>query len=294
MPRLIVRAGVLLAATATLAGWRSAQADQTSLEAVLAAARSYLAQYKTDLTFVLADEDTTQRVIRQDPAVPKSPRTRTTRSEVYFKFNESDGAWLAIRNVATVDGLAVENRPDLAAALLNQGTQQVARTFKAFNSQYNIGRVFRNFNEPTLVLGVLDSVRAASIEFNRKGVRRDKGSTTVTIGFKERRESASFIYDLLMRPAPVEGEFVVEAGSGRISKTVLKVTTGSVKSELTTLYAHDAKTNLLVPVSFREYYEDGIQLSGTARLNSGMQHEVITCDSRYSNFRRFAGTAKIK
>lgn len=287
---------VLAAAAVDVRPGLHAQATgvDTSLEATLSAARTYLAQYQTDLTFVLADEIATQQILRQDPGVPKTPRNRTTSSEVYFKFVEADGSWMAIRNVAKVDGVPVEDRPDLRAALLNQNAVQVARTFKAFNSQFNIGRLFRNFNEPTLALAVLDSKRAGAMEFSRKGVRVRDGATLVTIGFKEQRNPDALIYDLLMRPAPVDGEVVVEAGTGRIRRTVLKVSVGSVKAELTTVYEHDAKLDLWVPVNFLEFYEDNIPQTGAIRLSGSIQYESIRCESKYTDFRRFTATAKIK
>jgi len=299
MTNPVARVGMLVPVVAMLVQFRPAVAAQisavdSSLDAVLASARSYLARYQTDLTFIIADEDTTQRVVRQNPAVRDAPKRRTTQSEVHFKFIEGDGAWMAIRNVASVDGVAVEDRPDLRAALLNQNAGQVARSFKSFNSQFNIGRLFRNFNEPTLALGVLDPKRAAAMEFSRKGARVRDGATLVTLGFRERRSAEAFVYDLLMRPAPVDGEIVVEAGTGRIRSTVLKVSVGSVKAELSTVYGHDLKTDLWVPVNFMEYYEDGTDQPAAFRLLRGMLHEVIRCESTYTNFRRFTATARIK
>lgn len=301
IPRLsnsLLRCGIIcaLAIAPALRPAIHAQATgvDTSVEATVSAARTYLARYQTDLTFILADEIAKQQVLRQEPAVPKAIRNRTTSSEVYFKFVEADGSWMAIRNVSKVDGVPVEDRPDLRAALLNQNAAQVARTFKAFNSQFNIGRLFRNFNEPTLALAVLDAKRATTMEFSRKGVRVRDGVALVTIGFKERRSPEALIYDLLMRPAPVDGEVVIEAGTGRVRRTVLKVTVGSVKAELATVYELDAKLDLWVPVNFLEFYEDGIPQTGTTRLSSPIQYEAIKCESRYTGFRRFTATATIK
>jgi len=274
-----------------------AEADReqdTSVEATLSAARAFLEKYRTDLIVVIADEDTTQRVTRQAPVVPNAPRTRATKSEVHFAFISDNDSWMAVRNVITVDGVAPENRPDLKAALLNQEVAQVARTFKALNSQFNIGRLVRNFNEPTLALGVLEPKRASFFEFTRRGSRTQNGVTLVTLGFKERRGPEALIYDLLMRQAPVEGDLVIEAGTGRVHRTMLKVTMGSVRAEMTTTYERAPNLDLWVPVSFRESYEDGVEQSATATLASGAQYETVFCESRYRNFRQFRTSGRIK
>jgi hypothetical protein len=46
----------------------------------------------------------------------------------------------------------------------------------------------------------------------------------------------------------------------------------------------DPKVNLWVPAVFKERYEQ--------KLDRGV--EIIECEARYSNYRRFVGTARIK
>lgn len=256
--------------------------------------RAYLDQYRTDMAFVIADERTTQRIIRQTPIVKDAATSRRTDAEVYFKFVDIDETWMAIRDFTRIDDKPVTRHPDLKAALQSQGLAQVARTFKAFNSQFNVGRTVRNFNEPTLALGVLETKRAPQFQFKRKGTRTQNGVTLITIAFKDLHGPHALIYDLRLRPAAVEGELVVEQGTGRIHRTVLKVVLGNVNAELATDYERSTALNLMVPALFREHYEDGVDHSGTAVLNFGAQYESIVCESRYSNFRRFTTTSRIK
>jgi hypothetical protein len=267
---------------------------EPSVDSVLASARAYLDKYRTDLAFVIADEDTTQRIIRQVPDEPDAPRARRVKSEVHFRFVVEGLVWMAIRDVKDVDGTAITPNADFAASLQTQDAVKVAKAYKALNSKYNLGRLTRNFNEPTLALGVLEPSRAPHFDFVRKSRRTVDGRTLVTIGFKEQRSAASFVYDLEMRPAPVEGELIIDAATGRVEFTALRMRLGAVKAELSTVYRHDARLNIWVPTTFRESYEDGVDRPGNASLNGSFQYESIFVESKYANFRRFAATARIK
>lgn len=289
----ILCAGLMGIAFAPAAAAQAPQAD-TTVAAVLSAARGYLDRYRADLTFVIADEETTQRITRQVPDQPEAPRSRSTKSEVYFRSVAGAAVWMAIRDVKVVDGNPVVPGPDLALALQTQEPSAVARAYKARNAKYNLGRLARNFNEPTLAIGILDPERASHIAFESTGAHTSRGVTVVTLAFKEQRNDASFVHDLRLRPAPVEGEIVVEAGTGRIHRTVLRMRLESVRAELTTTYEADAKLGFLVPLTFREIYEDGVDRPGSIELGGEYQYEHIFCDSKYTNFRRFAAPAKIK
>jgi hypothetical protein len=269
------------------------QAD-ADVEAVLNAARDYLTKYRDDLTAVVATERTTQRINRQVPAEPKSPRARSTTGEVYFRYVSGEDSWMAIREVQTLDGAALENRPNLALALQNQDAATVNKTFKAFNSQFNIGRLVRNFNEPTLALGVLDASRRDHFTFSKKGTKTESGRRLVTVGFKQKANTVPFAYDLLMRPAGVEGEVTVDSTTGAVRKTTIHLTLSNVRATLETTFEHNAKLDLLVPVRFTELYSDGVEITGIATAGMGRQYELIFCESKYSDYKRFSATARIK
>lgn len=292
--RRLVPLVVLLALFSGLQPEAAPAQPTPTVEQTMAEVRAYLDQYRTNMAFVIADERTTQRIMRQTPVVRDAPTSRRTEAEVYFKFVDIDDTWMAIRDFTRIDDKPVTSHPDLKAALQSQGLAQVARTFKAFNSQFNIGRTIRNFNEPTLALGVLEAKRAPQFQFRRKGARTRNGVTLATIAFKDLHGPEALIYDLRLRPAAVEGELVVEQGTGRIHRTTLKVVLGNVNAELTTDYERSAALNLMVPTRFREHYEDGVDHSGSAVLDFRAQYESIVCESRYRNFRQFKTTSRIK
>ena len=85
--------------------------------------------------------------------------------------------WMAIRDVIQVDGQTVGGRPDVLQELRKLPSHEVAETFKTYNSRFNLGGTYRNFNEPTLSLLVLDAKHRARFSFDRKHVEHTADGT---------------------------------------------------------------------------------------------------------------------
>jgi hypothetical protein len=257
------------------------------------AASAYVAAYQEQLTSVVADETYTQHVRAQVPRDNGMPPSRTTNSEIFF-LHVPGFDWMAMRDVATVDGRPVTDRPDLKGALGRLAAPDVARDFKTFNSRYNLGRVFRNFNEPTLSLLVLDPRHRARFTFSRRRSARMNGAAVEVIGFRETR-APTLIRGLEGEPAYATGEFAVEPESGRIHRALLAVAIGPLRITLSTTYAEDAKLEMLVPVRFGEHYEDGTPPASRARTVAATErYEHVVCEAKYSNFRRFEVKAVVR
>ena len=271
------------------------------VESVVADAARYVQEYEQALTYLVADEQYRQQIRGQVPLIKAMPRTRAMKSEIFFMFAPDNRDWMAIRDVAEVDGRPIDGRPDLKTALQLLPASQVAGAFKSYNSRYNLGRISRNFNEPTLSLLVLDDRHRPRFRFERKRAERAGDALLVTLGFTEQAEP-TLIRDLNLHPVFSTGELVVEAGTGRIRRAVLRVTIGAVNMEFTTQYARNAGLDLWVPASFRERYEEGVlgmqaQSTPAARrqnLGTQPQYEEILCDATYTNYRRFEVLARIK
>jgi hypothetical protein len=273
------------AALALLAMGQAPVAPDVSTKAVVEAAAAYVAAYQRELTFVVAEESYRQQIAAQRPADPDMPRVRQMRSEVFFLAAPDNGEWMTIRDVRAVDGAEVQERPDLREALRTLPPRQVAATFKAFNSRYNIGRLYRNFNEPTLGLLVLDPLHRGRFSFDRRRVDRDGEAVLVTIAFRE-RESPTLIFDKLRGRVLSRGELVIEAGSGTVRRATLTAEVGPTRLSLRTDYAFDAHLEMWVPSVFREEYQQG--------ASGGSHHEEIACEAWYSNYRRFETSVRIK
>ena len=297
MPGVRLLASCLVAIAASVggaAGFRvQAPAADTTTAAVLDAAAGYVKEYEKQLTSIIADEIYTQRIDAQIPRDFRLPRWRSLESELFFIFAPADYGWMAIRDVIAVDGKPVADRPDVKEALRTLPASEVATTFKSYNSRFNLGRVARNFNEPTLSLLVLDGYHRGRFSFEPKGVERRPDATLVTIGFTESL-APTLIFDLDRKPVFSAGELTVEAGTGRVRSAVLRVRIGAVRVELTTVYAPDARLGMWVPVSFRERYEDGLAPADAKLQGSSSRYEDIVCEAKYANFRRFDVSVRIK
>jgi hypothetical protein len=271
-------------AALTAAATDRLQEPDTSTHAVVAAAASYVAEYQRQLTSVIADETYTQTIVDQVPHDSQTARRRTLRGEVFFMFAAATRDWMTIRDVLAVDGHAVAERPDLPDALRTLPPREVAARFKTYNARFNLGRTFRNFNEPTLGLLVLDEEHRRRFSFDRANVKTAGGETLVTLKFRE-RESPTLIRDLERGRVFSRGELLVEAGSGRVRRTTLTANQPGVELTLTTAYAPDARLGMWVPATFRESYEYSPRRG---------EREVIECEATYTNYRRFETSVRIK
>ncbi len=290
--------GLLLAAGVILPPLHAFRppSDPTSLEAVVTSASAYVKDYQRALTALLADEDYRQQIVTQTPRDDSMPLVRRLRSEVFFMFAPASGDWMAMRDVVSIDGTAVVERPNLREALRTLPPTQVARTFKSYNSRFNLGKVSRNFNEPTLSLLLLDDRYRSQVRFTRKGVQKSRDGVWVTIGFSEAPGPDTLIRDLSQNPVVSKGEFVVEAGSGRIKRARMVTEIGASTIEMTTTYGPDARLAMWVPVSFAERYQSGrkIEIAPDPRINLPATFEEIRCLATYANYRRFEVKVIIK
>jgi hypothetical protein len=162
-----------------------------------------------------------------------------------------------------MDGTALAQRPNLREALRTLPPVEVARTFKSYNSRFNLGKLSRNFNEPTLSLLLLDDRYRPNVRFTRKGVQRRPDGVWVTIGFTELQGPNTLIRDLSQNPAASKGEFVVESGSGRVRRAHM--------------------------VTFAEHYQSGETMSFAPdpRIKLATTFEKIRGSAKYTNYRRF-------
>ena len=254
-------------------------------------AAKYVAEYEQQLTSIVADEIYTQDIVEQSPRDPGMPRRRVLRSEVFFVFAPGEGDWMAIRDVLVVDGHAVSNRPDPGDALQRLPAREVAARFKEYNSRYNIGRTFRNFNEPTLSLLVLDERHRSRFSF-RAGDASPRDAEVLALAFSE-KDRPPLIRDPARGPVFSKGEFVVERATGRIRRAVLRARVESLSVELTTTYAHDERLGMWLPSVFAEAYEYG-KPSSSNRIEAGTDYENVICEARYTNFRRFETRVRIR
>lgn len=282
-PPVVLLLGSLAALPLSPASGLSAQGNapssDTSVNAILAAADRYLLEYQNQLTFLLADE-TYQQEVFDDGPTPTASRAMT--GELFVTFLSADHAWVAVHDVATVDGAPVPDRDDLRALFAREPVAGVARQLVQRNARFNIGHIVRNFNEPTLGLLVLNPRRRTQFKFTRKTVDREGATTLVTLAFRE-TERPTLVRGVDGRDVYSSGELVIEADTGRIRRTAIHFTYTSIVAELATTYAHDARLDLWVPATFAERYE-----------RRRPPREVILCQASYTDWRRFEVQVRIR
>jgi hypothetical protein len=277
--------GATLLSAALLAspglGVLEARKADPSVKALVAATQAYVADLESRLAYGVFDEDYTQAVDADSGALQ-----RTMHGELFLTFLPADQEWIAVHDVAVVDGAPVPDRESLQALLTRGPLQSVRHDVIQRNARYNIGTVTRNFNEPTLALLVLEPVRASTFDFSIDRTFDDgTGVKLATLRFREKSDSpATFIRGPQGQATQSKGDFIVEARTGRIRQTHFTLDLSATSVTLTTYFLRDAGSGLWLPTLFRERYE---------RLKDG-PHEVIACEAKYSNFRRFEVIGRIK
>jgi hypothetical protein len=245
----------------------------------------YVREYQTSMRFVLADEAYHQAAF---DASGRQTAARLLTGEFFLAFVPGDGAWIAVHDVHAVDGTPVADRDDLRQLLRAGEVTPVARRVAERNARFNVGSVRRNFNEPTLPLLLFAGDRRDRVAFDRGGVTRTADGVLATITFRERGRPTLVMAERREGPgtvpAPAHGDIDVDADTGIVRRTRFALRDGDVEVELLTDYARDGRLDLWVPVTFRERY-DALR---------DRRRELIVCDARYTNYRRFEVTGRIK
>jgi hypothetical protein len=256
------------------------QARPPSTDVVVSAAADYVARYQRAFLFLLADEVYGQtRTVDAAPA----PETRTMRGELFLTYLEAERRWIAVHDFADVNGQPVPDRADLRALLRQGAVRSVAPQLAGRNARYNLGRVVRNFNEPTLALQVFSAERRPRFRFSRQRVSLDGAVTLVTLAFRE-RDRPTLVSSVRGGPVFSTGEAVIEAETGRVRRIWMHFEDGPVDATLDTVFAEDSDLGLWVPVVFTERY----------RLEDDGLWETIVCEARYANYRRFETSGRLE
>jgi hypothetical protein len=244
----------------------------TSVKAVTMAAAKYVTEYEKRLSFLLADEQSTQQVL--DVKGQETAR-RAMGGELFVTFLPADRAWISVHDIAEVDGRPLDTREDLRQLLGREPLAGAARLLVNRNARFNIGTITRNFNEPTLGLLVLEPKRIDQFKFSRARVDHDGDTDVVTLRFKE-ADGPTLVRGVDGSHVFSSGEVQVEAGTGRVHRTFIQFAYGPVSAQLTTTYTREPRLDMSVPSVFAEHYE---RTKGT--------REVIFCEATYTNYRKF-------
>jgi hypothetical protein len=257
-------------------------------DAALRRASAYVAKFEETLASVMWSEryEQQRRMRRKFGASGTRFSTllekRTLDSELLLLWLPRDATWIAVRDVAAVDGMARSDEERRVAAALSSASMTVDRLRQLAdeNGRYNIGEIVRTFNEPTLALLVLDEHYRHRFSFQRgKGDAIDR-RPAVTYTFTER--SRPTVVRDRDRDVAAGGRLWIDDATGQVLQTVLELTDSAsgLQGRMTVRYGAHPKFDVLVPLEMRETYT----------ATSG---EEISTVAAYSNFRRFETAGRL-
>ena len=274
-------------------------ADRPTLAQLLTRAGEYVGRFQLEFAAIVSDEDYRQQVASRQYSTPppatladvrrlrSTSQQRRTRSEMLFLWMPDETAWLTVRNVLTVDGRPVpDSQNRLSDALGDTSVERRTRLRRLLNesARFNLGRIYRTLNFPTLALLYLDPALQSRFTFTSAGRERINGVETEKIVFDE-SSRPTFIQDkgadLVSR-----GAMWVADADGTVVRTrlELRIPLRETVASIDVDYRRDARLDMWVPGHMHETY---VQSRASIRVES------IDCVATYSNFRRFETSGRI-
>jgi len=262
------------------------------VEDVVQRGAQWVQRFERDFITVIADETYDQSVTR---SVTPSQH-RQIRSEILFVRGAADDTWLTVRNVLSYadEGKPPVEVPDshdrlqrtLAAA--DGDGRRAVRQLADEGARFNIGRIARNFNSPTLALQWLDEGHRARFRFRLEGQEPVGADAALRLSYNERQHPT--LIQANYRDTELSGRIWTRASDGAVLRTSMELVAEAnrgltgVKSLVTVDYIQDPKLGTMVPSRMVEE----LRWRGN-RVND----EVIRGTAVYSNYRVFETSARV-
>jgi hypothetical protein len=254
----------------------------------LAKAQQYVAEFQRTFSSVMWHE----RYLQEDH-VPRKfagsgaqymhvDATRQLESDMLLLWIPRAPNWMAVRDVISVDGKprAEADRRLYATLARPDVSLDDVRGLAAANGRFNIGRIVRTFNEPTLTLLFLGDADRGRFRFTRRSIRQVGDRPALVYDYKE-HDRPTIVrddgHDIAAR-----GSFWIDPGSGQVLQTRLELNDrhSRISAVTTVRYGAHEPFGVLVPLEMRETY----------KADGG---EEITTVATYSNFRKFETAVRI-
>jgi hypothetical protein len=281
----------VLAVAVLGAGRPSAQ--QPSIAEVLKRSADYVANFRTQLSGIVAEETYEQTVVEVGRVPQGYVRTpyRKLKSDLLLVKPAGSDRYVELRDVFEMDSVPVHQEQGRLEALLRDGSQsadtKIARIVDT-SAKYNIGSITRNVNTPLMALQFLDAANQRRFRFrhvpksapvfgdpadraaNESGVFR-VSTEMWTIAYEE-RERPTIIRRPGGRDQPAKGRFWINPSDGSVLISELIVDGGGVLATITVSYQSEPLVGFLVPVEMREtYIRNPERISGHARYGKFRQ-----------------------
>jgi len=268
-----------------------ALAQEVPLASVLERAATYVANYRRELSGIVAEEQYTQDERLSADAVTTRTLHRELKSDFLLVPAPGADGLVEFRDVFEVDGKVVRDREDRLSRLFLQrsaaGDAQI-RAIVVESARYNIGSVYRDMNTPTLALLFLDSRYQARFRFKRAGdvtPQLARGSVrsprftpppgTWVVEYEETSKNTVIQRAQGGGDLPARGLFWIEPSSGRVLMSEVAVSDATIACTIDVAYQREPALDVFLPVEMRERY-----------VNRRVRR-VTTGTATYSRIRRF-------
>jgi hypothetical protein len=251
---------------------RDVAAQAIGADVLLHRAAAYVADFEMRFSNVVAEE----HYIQQAPDRLRGPARRELASDFLLVKVPSDERWLPFRDVFEVDGRPVRDRQDRLTKLFLQPAAtaiEQANAIVAESARYNVG-IRRNINVPVFALLVLRSNNQRRFRFENLRRNSKSGPDTWLLDYKE-QSPPTLIHGADNSELFTHGSFSIEAATGRVLRSELRISNPTLRVQVTTEYRFDEGFGVAIPVEMRESY-------GNPRFSA-----QTTGVATYSHFRRF-------
>jgi hypothetical protein len=281
---------VLLAIAALGCALAARAQPKPNIRTVVERAHQWVEQFERDFIAVVADEAYDQFA---SDGSGEPPSHRRIHSELLFLRPDSGGGWVAVRNVLSYsdDGeppIEVPNSRDRLTRALERSRadgRSALRRLADESARFNIGKLARNFNTPTLALQFLDAVHRDRFKVRLDGSEQIAGEDVWRLKYEER--SHPTIIQANFHDIALTGGIWSRASDAAIVRTQLELDAkprddhSGLHTTITVDYGRDEKLDRMVPSRMQEDY---VEHAGSHR---------VTGTAVYSNYQVFQTSARV-
>jgi len=272
-------------------------ASQPSLDQLLDRVAQYVKRFQDDFAIVISDEQYVQKdVVQIESGQVRSRAQRRIRSETVFAWLLEQQSWLIARKVLSVDGTPVPDSKERLDAVLGEtgsARNERLRRLRDEGARFNIGRIYRNFNDPTFVLQFLTPARQPRFAFTLLGAEKDSWK----VAFSE-RATPTVIQTPTSKNLLSSGTVWISRADYNVVRTqlVVKDPSAHTTADISVDYRFDRRLGIGVPVRMAELYTQSA-ISNIAPAGAPVRlittWERIECVATYSNYRRFETSGRL-
>jgi hypothetical protein len=303
MADLIIVGPMLRIAVVAVLAAAVLQAQEPTLDAVLADAADYVSRYQQQLRGLVAEETYRQNVmstaagrsIGPGARARQSREGRELKSDLLLVKLGDENFWMQFRDVFEVDRKPVRDRDERLYKLFvdaKADARAQAESIQQESARYNLGPIMRTINVPILALLFLERSVQPVITFEEGkagNLKRFEGlANAADIRMIEYRETGkgTMVKGANNKAIPSHGRVWLDGSSGRVLRTELVSEDTDLRAEITVSYRIEPGLELLVPGEMREIYtirRNDTRIDGRATYGKFRQFTVSTTEKPKSD-----------